>query len=100
MHLTHVEIKNLKPKAKSYKKYDGAGLYTEALPSGKKFWRFRYRFDGKDKRLSFGEYGVITLKEARDKQLEARKLLADGIDPSEKRKEAERERKMLSENTF
>ncbi len=100
MLLTNVECKGLKPKNKSYKKFDGAGLYLEIMPSGKKFWRFRYRFDGKEKRLSFGEYPIITLKEARDKQLEARKLLAADTDPSAKRKEDERERKIVEENTF
>ena len=62
------------------------GLYLEVSPAGGKWWRLKFRFDGKEKRLSLGVYPDVTLKDARDRREEARKLLANGIDPSENRK--------------
>lgn len=71
---------------KPYKLNDAGGLYLEVSPNGGKWWRFKYRFAGKEKRLSLGVYPEVTLKEARDRRDQSRKLLADGIDPSENRK--------------
>jgi hypothetical protein len=65
---------------------DGEGLSVLVQPTGAKWWRFRYRFDGKQKMLSFGTYPDIGLAEACDKRGEARKLLASGVDPSVHRK--------------
>jgi integrase len=75
-----------KPTDKPYKLADAAGLYLEVTPKGGKYWRLKYRFDGKEKRLAFGVYPEVTLKEAREKRDEARKLLSQGIDPSAERK--------------
>ena len=86
MPLTDTAIKNAKPGDKPRKLYDSGGLYLEVSPKGGKWWRLKFRFDGKEKRLSLGVYSDISLKDARDRRDEARKLLAHGVDPSENRK--------------
>ena len=77
---------------KAYKLSDAQGLYLEVAPSGGKWWRLKYRFEGKEKRLSLGVYPDVGLKEARERRDEARKLLANHIDPSENRKAAKASR--------
>jgi len=84
--LTDTAIKNAKPKEKPYRLADEKGLYLEVRPTGSKYFRLKYRFDGKEKLLAFGVYPETSLKESRDKRDEARKLLAQGIDPGENRK--------------
>jgi len=84
--LTDTAIKKLKPKDKAYRVFDGAGMYLEVAPAGGKWWRLKYRFSGKEKRLSLGTYPDVSLKAAREKRDEARKLLAAGVDPGENRK--------------
>ncbi len=84
--LTDPKCKNAKPKDKAYKLTDEKSLYLEVMPNGAKYWRMKYRFGGKEKRLAFGVYPETGLKEARAKRDEARKLLADGADPGETRK--------------
>jgi len=86
--LTDAAIKNAKPRPKAYKLSDGGGLYLEVSPTGGKLWRLKYRIHGKEKRLSIGIYPTIGLKEARARRDEAKKLLAQGIDPSAAKKEA------------
>jgi integrase len=66
--------------------FDGGGLYLEVSPAGGKWWRLKYRFAGKEKRLSFGVYPEVGLKEARSRKDEARKLLGAGVDPGVNRK--------------
>ena len=68
------------PKEKQYKLSDGDGLSLIVQPNGKKLWWFRYRFASKEKTLSIGIYPVVGLKNAREWALEARKLLAAGLD--------------------
>jgi hypothetical protein len=79
--LTIKEIDNSKPIGKPYKLADGRGLCLLITPSGAKLWRWRYRFDRKEKMMAVGEYPLVTLKEARERHLMARKRLAAGIDP-------------------
>ncbi|MFT4271554.1 MAG: tyrosine-type recombinase/integrase [Pantoea sp.] len=86
MLLSDIQIKRAKPKEKPYTLNDGAGLSLLIDVNGSKGWRFRYRFIGKPKMISFGVYGEISLVEARRKRDEARALLAKGINPSEARK--------------
>ncbi|MEW6562157.1 MAG: integrase arm-type DNA-binding domain-containing protein [Pseudomonadota bacterium] len=81
--LSDVQIRNLGPREKSYKVSDGNGLYLEVLPSGTKSWRFKYRFGEKEKRLVFGTYPEVSLKEARERTDHARRSLRDHIDPNE-----------------
>jgi len=79
-------IKNANPKAKSYRLYDEKGLYLEVTQTGSRLWRFKYRFDGKEKRLAIGSYPETSLKAARETRDMARTRLATGIDPSEHKK--------------
>jgi len=82
--LTDADCKNLKPKpAGKGRIYDGGGLYLEALPSGRRVWRFAYRFGSKENRATFGEYPAVTLAVARRKRDESKGLLADGLDINE-----------------
>ena len=67
--------------------FDGRGLYLEIAPTGSRWWRFKYRFAGKEKRISLGVYPDVGLKKARDRRDEMRRLVADGIDPSAARKQ-------------
>jgi hypothetical protein len=86
MALTDTAIRNLKPDNRPYKKSDDRGLYLTIMPEGSKLWRLAYRFAGKQKTLAFGNYPVVTLALAREKRDQAKRLLAQGIDPSEQRK--------------
>lgn len=76
-------IKKAKPREKVYSLGDGNGLSLIVEPNGSKGWRFRYQFNGKSKMISLGIYPVITLNEAREKRDDARRLVANGTDPSE-----------------
>ena len=98
--LTNTAILKAKPKAKAFKLFDGGGLHLEVTPTGGKWWRIKYRFDGKEKRLSLGVYPDVSLKDARERHDEARKLLAGGIDPSEHRKAARSIRADRAANSF
>ena len=86
MPLTDTTIRSAKPQVKTIRLFDGGGLYLELNPAGGKWWRLKYRFHGKEKRLSFGVYPDVSLKLAREKRDAARQQLARGIDPSEARK--------------
>ena len=86
MLLTDVQIRRSKPQDKPYTLNDGNGLSLLIDPSGTKGWRFRYRFAGKAKMISFGVYGDVSLAEARKKRDEARHQLANNINPSDARR--------------
>jgi len=86
MPLTNTTIKNAKPAKKATKLFDERGLYLEVSPKGGKWWRFKYRFNGKEKRLSLGVYPDVSLKDARERRDDVRKLVTNGIDPSVNRK--------------
>lgn len=90
---TEAAIKHAKPDAKAYKMTAGQGMYLLVSPSGSKLWRLKYRFDGKEKTLSFGAYPDVTLAQARLKREQARQQLAEGIDPSELLKEQRQQAK-------
>lgn len=94
--LTDTAIKAAKPREKPWKLTDGRGLYLLIQPNGERFWRFKYRFHGKEKLLSFGRFPDVKLAAARDRREQARSLLASGQDPSAVRK-AE---KLAHANTF
>jgi len=98
--LADVAIRNAKPKERPWKLFDGGGLFLEIAPSGGKLWRFKYRFDGKEKLLAMGIWPDVSLTAARRKREEARALLAQGIDPGEARKAERLRRKTLAENTL
>jgi len=86
MPLTATAVKNAKPENKTKRHYDERGLYLEVSPAGGKWWRFKYRINGKEKRLSLGIYPDISLAVARGRREEARNQVANGIDPSALRK--------------
>jgi integrase len=88
MLLTLTKIQNTKPAKRPIRLFDGRGLYLEVAPAGSRWWRFKYRFAGKEKRISLGVYPDVGLKQARDKREAARKQVAEGVDPSEARKQA------------
>ncbi len=100
MRLTDKACKNAKPSEKPRKMADGHGLYLEIMPNGSKYWRLKYRFDGKENRLAFGVYPEVSLKDARERLSQARKLLASGTDPSENRKAVKAARADSLGNSF
>lgn len=100
MPLTDTATRNAKPGTKARKLADEKGLFLLVTPSGGKWWRFKYRFDGKEKLLSLGVYPDVSLKDARDRRDEARRLLADGIDPGMNRKAQKAARVERGANSF
>ncbi len=100
MPLTATAIRNTKPADKPIRLFDGGGMYLEVSPAGGRWWRLKYRFVGKEKRLSLGVYPEVSLAEARSRREDARKLLAAGIDPSDQRKAAKREAEGREINSF
>lgn len=98
--LTDTYIKSLKPVEKAKKYADGGGLFLYIPTSGSKLWRMAYRFNKKSKLLSFGEYPTVSLKKAREKRDEAKKLLADGIDPGQHKKAVKAAREAEEANSF
>lgn len=100
MPLTHIKAKSAKPKTKQYKLADEKGLYLLVKPTGGKYWRLKYRFVGKERILALGVFPEVSLIEARDGREAARKLLRDGIDPSQHRKEANSSSGIEHQNSF
>ena len=100
MALSDITVKKAKPHEKAMRLFDGGGLYLEVSPAGGKLWRWKYRYGGKEKRLSLGTYPDTGLADARAKHGVARKLLAAGIDPSVQRKAEKLATKERSANTF
>ncbi|MDC8755356.1 tyrosine-type recombinase/integrase [Erythrobacter sp. sf7] len=100
MPLTVKEIENIQPGSKPTKHTDEKGLFLLVAPTGSKRWHMKYRFNGKEKRISFGPFPEVSLKAARAKRDEARALLADGVDPSGKRQAERLEQRLAQENTF
>ncbi len=100
MPLTDIQIRKANPKEKPYTLNDGNGLSLLVEPNGSKGWRFRYRFAGKPKMISLGVYGQVTLAEARKKRDEAKKQLAENINPSDARKSEKIALRYATENTF
>ncbi len=86
MALSDTAIRNLKVPSKPTKISDDRGLFLLLTPSGGKLWRFKYRFDRKEKLLALGRYPDVSLAKARERREDARRLLADGIDPNAHRK--------------
>ena len=87
MKLTDAIILSAEPRSKPYRLFDGLGLYIEVAPSGTKAWRLKYRFQGKEKRLSLGVYPEVSIETARQNLAKEKQLLEQGYDPSEVRKQ-------------
>jgi integrase len=100
MSLTDTAIKNAKPGAKQLKLADEKGLFMLVSPAGGKWWRLKYRFEGKEKLLSLGTYPEVSLKDARQRRDDARKLLADSIDPGANRKAVKATKAERGANSF
>jgi integrase len=98
--LSKLLIDKTKPQAKTVRLSDGRGMYLEISPAGGKWWRFKYRFAGKERRISLGIYPDVPLAAAREKREEARRQVAAGIDPGEQRKAAKVALVESTENTF
>ena len=93
-------VKNAKPKTKPYKLSDGGGLHLYVKPNGSRLWRFRYRFDEKEKTLSIGPFPLISLLEAREARDDAKRLLLEGIDPMVEKKKKKLTTIQNYQNTF
>lgn len=110
MALTDAACRNAKPKPKLYKLSDEKGLYLEVTPAGGKYWRVKYRFGGKEKRITLGEYPIMGLAQAREGGeiqgrrvwglADVRKMLRADIDPGAAKQEAKREHIAQNANTF
>ena len=100
MPLTDVAIRSVKPTEKTQRLFDGAGLYLEISPAGGKWWRFKYRFEGKEKRLSLGTYPDVGLKDAREHRDGLRRQLANGVDPGINRKMQKEARAQRAADSF
>jgi hypothetical protein len=91
--LTDTKVRSLKGREKQYKVADGRGLFLVITPTSSKYWRFRYRFGDREKSLALGIYPDVSLGDARNKAHEARKMLANDIDPSAEKQNKKRARK-------
>ena len=98
--LSDAQVNKAKPADKDYKLFDGAGLFLQVTPSGGKLWRFKYRFDGKQKLLAIGQYPQVSLTNARKRREEARVLLANGQDPGEAKKAAKKDALIKEASSF
>ena len=97
--LTDMKVQKVKPKDKPFSLFDGGGLYLLVTPSGGKLWRFKYRFNNKEKKLAFGSYPEISLLDARRRRDDARRLLANSVDPGDVRK-AQKQANIPETETF
>lgn len=100
MALTDIALRSAKPADKQFKLSDSGGLYVIVKPTGGKLWRWKYRFHGKEKMLALGVYPGVTLKEARERRDDAKRLLAQGKDPSAEKRRAAVRAKVSVGNTF
>jgi integrase len=98
--LNDMAVRKAKPEAKPYKIADGAGMYLEVMPNGSKYWRFKYRFGGKEKRLAFGVYPDVSLALARQRRDDARKLLANEVDPAVLKRQSKQASRENAANSF
>lgn len=100
MKLTDTAARKAKPAEKPYKLSDGGGMYLEVMPTGSKYWRLKYRFCGKEKRLALGVYPDVPLIQARERREAARKLLANGVDPGMVKQQTKLAGKENAANSF
>lgn len=98
--LKDIEIKQSKPKEKKYYLNDGGGLRICINPNGTKVWVFRYMINKKSKETTFKSYPQTTLKEARDKRLEYKKLIDNNIDPIEYLKKEKIDDEIVEKGSF
>jgi integrase len=100
MALSDASIRSAKPRAAQFKMHDDGGLFLIVRPSGGKLWRLKYRHLGKEQQLSIGLFPEVSLKEARKRRDDARKMIADGISPAFEKKRAAAAASVSAANTF
>jgi len=100
MPLTNIATRKALPREKLYRLTDGEGMYLDVAPNGSKYWRLKYRFAGKEKRLALGIYPYVSLADARERRYEARKALASGFDPGAVKKAEKRAVRIAAANSF
>ena len=100
MALTNIAISKVTATDKLQKLSDGDGLQLHITPQGSKLWRMAYRWQGKQKTLAFGAYPLIPLAQARDMRAEAKKKLANGIDPGQEKQDIKLARRVSQANSF
>jgi hypothetical protein len=100
MPLTDTQIKGLRPAQSPTKHSDGGGLHLLVSPTGGKLWRLSYRHHGKQKTLAFGAYPAVSLSDARRKRDDAKRLLANAVDPAQQARIEKTNRLVASTNTF
>jgi len=98
--LSELQVKKAKPAEQPYRLADGKGLYLQIMPNGSRYWRMKYRIDGKEKTASFGVYPEVSLAEARDACIAARKQISAGIDPSVQKQQVKREKAIEAASSF
>ena len=98
--LTDAKLRQLKPKEKPYKVADFEGLFVLVTPAGSRLWKFKYRFERKEKRMSLGSYPATSLQDARKRKDEARGMLELGLDPSAEKQKAKNQRLAVTEHVF
>jgi integrase len=98
--LSDIQVKNSKPQGKEYKLMDGYGLFLLVTPTNGKLWRLDYRYGDKRKTMALGAYPAVTLADARRRRDDAKKLLANGVDPGEVRKAQKTSTVAETENSF
>lgn len=100
MALSEFAARKAKPRDKAYKLADGGGLYLHVQPGGSKLWRLKYRYQGREKLLSFGPYPLLSIAEARKKRDDAKKLLMEGTDPGQQKKLDQLDAEVMARQTF
>ena len=100
MSLSETKVRSAKAQSKPYKIADGDGLFLLVTPAGGKYWRLKYFFGGKEKLLALGVYPEISLAQARERRAQAKKLIANGEDPAEAKKESKRRIILSNSNSF
>lgn len=87
MALCDLDCRHAKPRDKNYRLFDSGGLYLDVTKSGKKVWRLKYHFHGREKLFTIGHYPALSLVAAREKRELAKQAITEGIDPSEEKQE-------------
>jgi len=100
MALTAIQARNAKPAEKQYKLADEKGMYLLVKPNGRRYWRMDYRFAGKRKTMALGTYEDVSLREAREKRDEARRLISQDIDPSRHKQRVKQQHRETASNSL
>ncbi|NTY86492.1 DUF4102 domain-containing protein [Serratia fonticola] len=100
MRLTEQAINQLQTEIRSYKKFDGGGLFIHVMKSGARYWRYKYTLGGEDKLLTLGTYPAVSLAQARERHAEAHSQVVNGIDPNQSRKIAKLAKMVRKKITF